>query len=130
MARQRATGGLNFKRWFKVHVWSALVTFVLIGFLAITGIFIYPLDQFRLRDVHIQSALLPPRYEVNTWGEHLKSIAITDKAWFATHRQGVFRSLDRGQTWQDISEDIPGDFVAGQGLYPPCWRPTPATRRC
>ena len=59
MARQPAKGGLNFKRWFKVHVWSALATFVLIGFLAITGIFIYPLDQFRLRDVHIQSALLP-----------------------------------------------------------------------
>ena len=126
MPRQRAKGGLNFKRWFKVHVWSALATFVLIAFLAVTGVFIYPLDQFRLRDVHIQSALLPPRYEVNTWGEHVKSIAITDKAWFATHRQGVFRSLDRGQTWQDVTGDIPGDFVAGEGLYPPVLAANPS----
>ena len=126
MARQQAKGGLNFKRWFKFHVWSALATFVLIVFLAITGVFIYPLDQFRLRDVHIKSALLPPRYEVNTWGEHVKSIAVTEKGWFATHRQGVFRSLDRGQTWQDVTEDIPGDFVAGEGLYPPVLAANPS----
>ena len=119
MPRQRAKGGLNFKRWFKVHVWSALATFVLIAFLAVTGVFIYPLDQFRLRDVHIQSALLPPRYEVNTWGEHVNSIAITDKAWFATHRQGVFRSLDRGQSWQDVTERHSRRFRGRGGLVPP-----------
>ena len=119
MAGPRPKRGLKLKRWFNVHVWSALATLLLVTLLAVTGIFIYPTDQLRLRDLHIESAWLPPRYERNQWGAQLKSIGITDKGWFATHRQGVFMSQDEGQSWRDITDDIPGPFVAGQGLFPP-----------
>ena len=119
MAGKRPKRGLKLKRWFTIHVWSALSTLLLVTLLAVTGIFIYPSDQLRLRDIHIQSAWLPPRYERNQWGAQLKSIGITEKGWFATHRQGIFLSQDEGQTWRDVTADIPGDFVAGQGLFPP-----------
>ena len=49
MAGPRPKRQLKLKRWFNVHVWSALATLLLVTLLAVTGIFIYPTDQLRLR---------------------------------------------------------------------------------
>lgn len=129
MAESRPRRGLRLKRWFNIHVWSALATLLVVTLLAVTGIFIYPSDQLRLRDIHVESPWLPPLYERNGWGAQLKSIAITDKGWIATHRQGVFMSEDEGQTWRDITPDIPGEFVAGEGLFPPVVGVSPSDSR-
>src|SRR6266446_3618238 len=46
---------VNFKRWFHIHIWSALVSLVLLLMLVVTGMLIYPLDQLGLRDIPLRS---------------------------------------------------------------------------
>lgn len=88
--------------------------------LVITGVLIYPLDQFGLRDTVIRSAWLPSIYEVNTWGPLMRSLAVSPEGGlYATHKYGIFFSQDGGQSWQDLTERIPGRLEPRQGLFPP-----------
>ena len=118
-ARQRQ-GRVRFKRWFQIHVWSAFVSLGLLLMLAVTGMLIYPLDQLGLRDIPLRSPWLPSRYEVNTWGPLLRSLAVSpDGGLYATHTYGIFFSQDGGQHWQDLTERIPGSLEPAQGFFPP-----------
>jgi hypothetical protein len=56
---QRTARRVNFKRWFHIHIWSALVSLVLLLMLVVTGMLIYPLDQLGLRDIPLRSLWLP-----------------------------------------------------------------------
>jgi uncharacterized iron-regulated membrane protein len=88
--------------------------------LAITGLLIYPIDQFGLRDMSIRSRWLPARYETNTWKSLLRALAVTpDGHMYAAHRYGIFVSQDAGQQWRDITENIPGDFHPDRDWFPP-----------
>src|SRR4029434_11015598 len=111
---------VNFKRWFHIHIWSAFVSLVILVMLVVTGILIYPLDQFGLRDIPLRSPWLPSLYEVNTWEALLRSLAVSPEGWlYATHKYGIFFSQDGGQRWQDLTERIPGSLEPPQGLFPP-----------
>jgi hypothetical protein len=111
---------VNFKRWFHLHIWSAFVSLVILVMLVVTGILIYPLDQFGLRDIPLRSPWLPSLYEVNTWEALLRSLAVSPEGWlYATHKYGIFFSQDGGQRWQDLTERIPGSLEPPQGLFPP-----------
>ena len=102
---------VNFKRWFRIHIWSAFLSLVLLLMLVVTGMLIYPLDQLGLRDIPLRSLWLPSRYEVNTWESLLRSVAVSPEGWlYAAHRYGIFFSQDGGQRWQDLTERIPGSF--------------------
>ncbi len=88
--------------------------------LALTGVLIYPLDQFGLHDRVIQSAWLPARYDVNTWRGRMRSLAVTPAGQvYAAHQQGIFVSPDGGQSWHDITAAIPGRFDTALGEFPP-----------
>lgn len=111
---------MKLKKWFQIHTWSALVSLIILLILAVTGILIYPLDQFGLRQISIQSKWLPALYEVNTWESLMRSLAITPEGWlYATHRHGIFFSQDKGQSWQDITDEIPGSLDESPYLFPP-----------
>jgi hypothetical protein len=113
-------GRVHFKRWFRVHVWCALVSLVILLILAITGILIYPLDQLGLRDLPLRSPWLPTLYEVNAWGPLLRSLAVSPEGWlYATHKSGIFASQDGGQHWHDLTERIPGGLEPPPCLFPP-----------
>lgn len=113
-------GRVHFKRWFQIHSWSACVSLVILVMLVVTGIVIYPLDQLRLRAIALRTPWLPSRYEVNTWGPLLRSLAVSPEGWlYATHTYGIFLSQDGGQRWQDLTERIPGSLEPQQGLFPP-----------
>jgi hypothetical protein len=118
--KNRNRSSINLKKWFQIHTWSALASWIILLMLAMTGIFIYPSDQFGLRQVSIQSKWLPALYEVNAWGSLMRSLAVTPEGWFyATHRKGIFFSQDNGQSWEDITDKIPGSLDLPQGLFPP-----------
>ncbi|MCI0529905.1 MAG: hypothetical protein L0Y56_20875, partial [Nitrospira sp.] len=88
--------------------------------LAVTGILIYPLDQFGLRQITIQSRWLPSLYEINTWTSLMRSLAVTPEGWlYATHRSGIFFSPDGGQIWWDITDQVPGSLDTSPHLFPP-----------
>jgi photosystem II stability/assembly factor-like uncharacterized protein len=111
---------VHIKRWFQIHLWSAFVSLVILVMLVVTGIMIYPLDQLGLRAIPLRAAWLPSRYEVNTWGPLLRSLAVSPEGWlYATHTYGIFFSQDGGQRWQDLTERIPGRLEPQQGLLPP-----------
>src|SRR6266540_190571 len=93
---------------------------VILLMLVVTGMVIYPLDQLGLRAIPLRAPWLPPRYEVNTWGPLLRSLAVSPEGWlYATHKYGIFFSQDGGQRWQDLTERIPGSLEPQQGLFPP-----------
>jgi len=118
--RSRPQGQIGVKKWFRIHTWSALISLIVLLMLAITGILIYPLDQFGLRQIPIRSRWLPSLYEVNAWGALMRSLAVTPEGWlYATHRYGIFFSQDRGQSWQDLTDTIPGSLDLDSGLFPP-----------
>jgi photosystem II stability/assembly factor-like uncharacterized protein len=113
-------GRVNFKRWFRIHSWSACVSLVILMMLVVTGILIYPLDQLGLRAIPLRASWLPSLYEVNTWGPLMRSLAVSPEGWlYATHTYGIFFSQDGGQRWQDLTERIPGSLEPQQGLFPP-----------
>jgi photosystem II stability/assembly factor-like uncharacterized protein len=88
--------------------------------LAMTGLLIYPADQFRLRDIPLRSPWLPSLYEINTWSGLMRSLAVTPEGWlYATHRYGIFFSQDGGRSWQDLTERLPGSFAPDQERFPP-----------
>ncbi len=114
------SGRFKVKTWFRLHTWSALISLLVLVMLAVTGVLIYPLDQFGLRDIPIQSAWLPARYEINTWRTQMRSLAVAPDGWFfAAHRHGFFVSRDGGQSWEDMTERIPGVAASEPELYPP-----------
>jgi hypothetical protein len=107
------------KRWFRLHTWSAFCSLLFLIMLAVTGLLIYPIDQFGLRALPIRSRWLPSRYETNTWGALLRSFVVAAEGrWFAAHRHGIFFSQDGGQQWHDITEYIPGSFHRDRDLFP------------
>ena len=121
-------GRFNFKAWFRIHTWSALTSIIILGMLALTGVMIYPLDQFGLRDIPLQSAWLPAIYETNTWRSQMRSLAVAPDGWlFASHRHGLFVSRDGGRSWQDLTARIPGHFAADDGRFPRSWPCIPIT---
>jgi hypothetical protein len=118
--RNRAPTQINLKKWFQIHTWSALASLIILLMLAVTGILIYPSDQFGLRQISIRSKWLPSLYETNTWGRLMRSVAVTPEGWlYATHPKGIFFSQDRGQSWENVTNEIPGSFDSNQGLFPP-----------
>src|SRR2546428_10452775 len=111
---------VNVKRWFHIHIWSAFVSLVILLMLVVTGMLIYPLDQFGLRDIPLRSLWLTSLYEVNTWESLLRSLAVSPERWlYATHRYGIFVSQDGGHRGQDLTERIPGSVEPPQGPFPP-----------
>ncbi len=117
---QRKPGRFKFKTWFRLHTWSAFLSLLILVMLAVTGVLIYPLDQFGLRDITIRSSWLPARYEINTWSGQMRSLAVAPDGWlFAAHRHGFFVSRNDGQSWEDMTARIPGSAAFTPDLYPP-----------
>jgi hypothetical protein len=126
VSRQRR-GGVRLKRLFRLHTWSAFVSLLGLVMLATTGLLIYPTDPFRLREMPLHASWLPSLYEINTWGELMRSLAVTRDGWlYATHRHGIFFSQDGGQSWQDLTERVPGRFASEPALFPPVLAVYPA----
>ncbi|WP_089939059.1 PepSY domain-containing protein [Candidatus Entotheonella palauensis] len=116
----RQPGRFKFKTWFRLHTRSAFTSLLVLVLLAVTGILIYPLDQFGLRDIAIRSTWLPARYEINTWRAQMRSLAVAPYGWlFAAHRHGFFVSRDQGQSWEDMTARIPSSAASDPEFYPP-----------